>query len=284
MTARSTSSRQSFSPRVPSADNQYRTLPEVSVNPHIQSSVQKNGEQILQIHEPISNGLSNDQIHSLIHENHSKNHHHHHHHHHIRVEPTNTFKQTSSPIKHQQIADVHPNLIVQHQRAILAPDSTTNIVLSTPNDPLNEAYIDRDNLGGQLLVPVNTHTNNENDSTLKYYDNQQERRENLITPPPSPATQELNRVWKKQRNKYSTRSATANLAARKTSKPHRPPGRLKHYDDESGTETTETQSKDEGMLRINIESSKELIEIQRNLIKQTSLPLLQSLYCTNEKN
>ncbi len=245
LTTRTTSSRQSFSPRVPSAENQRRTLPEVSVNPHIQSSVQKNGEQVLQIHEPISNGLSNDQIHLPMHDNHSKRRHH------IQVEPTNTFKRTASPMKHQQIADVHPNLIVHHQRAILTPNSTANIVPTNPKNSLNEAYVVRDNPTRQLLTPVNTHINNENDSasTLKYYENQQENMKNLITPPPSPATQELDRIWKKHRNKYSTRSGTASLAARRTSRHHRPPGRLKHYDDESGTETTETQSKDEGMLK-----------------------------------
>ncbi len=251
MTTRSTSSRQTFSPRIQSIDNQHRTLPEVSVNPHIQSSVQKNGEQVLQIHEPISNSSSNDQIHSPRHENNLDENHSKHHHHHIKVEPANTFKRTASPIRHQQIADVHPNLIVQHQRPTLAPNSTANNVLSTVKDPFNEAYIDRDNIGAQLLTTVNTHTNNDNDSTstLKYYENQEERRESLITPPPSPITQELNRVWKNGRHKYSIRSTTSSLVDYKTSKPHRPPGRLKNYEDESGTETTatETQSKDDGM-------------------------------------
>jgi len=223
------------------------------VNPHIQSPVQKNGEQIPQLHELTQNGLSNDQIHSQIHENdfisdmntNEKYPNHHHYHHHIQVEPKTRFKRTSSPIKHQQIVDVQPNIIVQHQRSTLGTNSTTNIVHSSTQDPLNEAYIERTNSG------VNTYTNNNNDSssTLKQYESQQERKKNSLTPPPSPVTQELNRFWKKQRNRYSTRSMTANLADRKTSKTHRPPGRLKNYEDESNSETTatETQSKDEGI-------------------------------------
>lgn len=71
---------------------------------------------------------------------------------------------------------------------------------------------------------------------------------NSWTPPPSPSTKELNRVWKKQRNKYSIRTATAALVTRKNSKNHRPPGRLKNYGDDSESESTatETPSKDEG--------------------------------------
>jgi hypothetical protein len=147
--------------------------------------------------------------------------------------------------------DVQPNIIVQHQRSTLGPNSTTNIALSSTKDPLNEAYIERDNTGAQLLTTMDTQTNNDNDSTstLKQYDTDHERKTNTLTPPPSPATQELNRIWKKQRNKYPLRSMAAILTGRRPSKTNRPPGRLKNYDDESGSETTatETQSKDDGM-------------------------------------
>jgi hypothetical protein len=99
-----------------------------------------------------------------------------------------------------------------------------------------------------------TQTNNDTSSTLKQYENQYETNQNLRTPPPSPTTRELNRVWKKQKNKGSTRPTTVGLTTRKILKPNRPPGRLKNYGDETDTETTatETQSKDEGMSRTNI--------------------------------
>ncbi len=227
------------------------------MNPHIQSSVQKNGDQIPQLHEQNQNGFSNDQIHSQIHGNHfisntntNEKYTNHHHHHHIQVEPKNTFKRTSSPIKHQQIVDVQPNIIVQHQRSTLGPNSTKNIILSSTKDPLNEAYLERENTGVQLLSTVDTHSNNDNDSssTLKQYELDYERRKNSTTPPPSPVTQELNHIWKRHSNKYSIRSQTSSLTGRKTSRTNRPPGRLKNYGDESNSETTatETQSKDEG--------------------------------------
>jgi hypothetical protein len=71
---------------------------------------------------------------------------------------------------------------------------------------------------------------------------------NTSTPPPSPSSKELNRVWKKQRNKYSIRTATAALVTQKNSQNHRPPSRLKNYGDDSDSETTatETQSKEDG--------------------------------------
>jgi hypothetical protein len=100
-----------------------------------------------------------------------------------------------------------------------------------------------------------TQTNNDTSSTLKQYENQYETNQNSRTPPPpSPTTRELNRVWKKQKNKGSTRPTTVGLTTRKILKPNRPPGRLKNYGDETDTETTatETQSKDEGMSRTNI--------------------------------
>ena len=120
-------------------------------------------------------------------------------------------------------------------------------------DPLNEAYIERENARAKLLNVESRHTNNDNDSTstLKQYENQQDKMRNptnSLTPPPSPSTKELNRVWKKQRNKYSIRTATAALVTRKSSRNHRPPGRLKNYGDDSESESTatETPSKDDG--------------------------------------
>ncbi len=118
---------------------------------------------------------------------------------------------------------------------------------------MNEAYIERENVRAQLFNVENTQTNNGNDSTstLKQYESQQEKMKNLpnsSTPPPSPSSKELTRAWKKQRNKYSIRAATAALVSRKNSKNHRPPGRLKNYGDDSDSESTatETQSKEEG--------------------------------------
>ncbi len=53
--------KQSPAPRAPSADHQHRGLPEVSVNPQIQSAVQQNSDQLPYIYEPISNGNFNSQ-------------------------------------------------------------------------------------------------------------------------------------------------------------------------------------------------------------------------------
>ena len=116
---------------------------------------------------------------------------------------------------------------------------------------MNEAYIERENVRAQLLNVENTHTNNDSTSTLKQYENRQEKMKNApnsLTPPPSPSSKELHRAWKKQRNKYSIRAATAALVSRKNSKSHRPPGRLKNYGDDSDSESTptETQSKEDG--------------------------------------
>lgn len=224
------------------------------MNPHIQSSVQKTGEQL---RESSQNGFSNDRIHSPIYENHFNPHiipnekRTNYHHHHIQVEPKNTFRRISSPIKHQQIVDVQPDIIVQHQRSTFGSNSLTNLAQQSAKDQLNEAYIERENNGAQLLTNVNTHMTNNNDSTstLKQSDSQHEKRKTSMTPPSSPVTQELNRIWKKQRNKYPIRPTIVNLTGRKNSKTNRPSGRLKNYEDGSNSETTatETQSKDDGM-------------------------------------
>jgi hypothetical protein len=116
--------------------------------------------------------------------------------------------------------------------------------------------MERDNTGAHLMTIESTQTNNDSSSTLKQYENQHGRNKNSRTPPSSPVTQEVNRVWKKQKNKCSFHPTTVTSSMRKITKPNRPPGRLKNYGDETDTETTatETQSKDEGMLRTNIES------------------------------
>ena len=106
----------------------------------------------------------------------------------------------------------------------------------------------------QVINVESRNTNNDNDSTstLKQYEHQHEGMRhppNSSTPPPSPSSKELNRLWKKQRNKYSIRTATAALVTHKNSKNRRPPGRLKNYGDDSDSESTatETPSKDDGM-------------------------------------
>lgn len=191
-----------------------------------------------------------------------------HHHHHIQVEPTNTLKRSTSSMKPQQIVDIQPTIIVQHQRpssSISRPNSAANILTSsttttTTKDPLNEAYIDRDNIRSQVLTVDSNNDNNNNNandstSTLKQYENQKERMnnpQNASTPPPSPSNKESNRLWKRQRNKYSTKINAAGLVARKNSKQNRPPARLKNYEEDSDSETTatETQSREDGKSNI----------------------------------
>jgi len=83
---------------------------------------------------------------------------------------------------------------------------------------------------------------------------------NSSTPPPSPSSKELNRIWKKQRNKYSIRTTAAALVNRKNSKNSRPPGRLNNYADDSDSETTATEShsKEDGNHHFLISISNEI--------------------------
>lgn len=226
----------------------------MSVNPHIQSPVQQNDEPS---YEPAQNGLVNGRMHSPASENHFITHLNieekrtHHpkqppHHHHIQVEPIQTFKRTTgTSTKPNPVSDIEAYTNIQRSTT-----GSINIVVSPAKDSLNEAYLDREHVRTQSSTPVNAHTPNDSTSTLKFHENAQERRRISITPPPSPATQELNRIWKKQRNKYSSQLLTT-VSDRRTTKARRPPGRLKNYEDESETETTatETQSKDEGSLK-----------------------------------
>ena len=165
-------------------------------------------------------------------------------HQHINVNPTNTLKRTSSPLKNPQVVDVQPTVIVQHQ----PPPSAAN-----SRDPLNEAYLNREN---------------DSSSTLKQYDPQQQERNRLpptstsnTSPPASPSAKELNRVWKKPKHKYSFRTATAAIVTRRKDQQQqqnqRPPGRLKNYGDDSESESTatETQSPEDGRNETNIFSS-----------------------------
>lgn len=232
------------------------------MNPQIQSSVHQNNDQFLHLHEPMQNGISYNLCHMKSHENrfilNVNSGEKHTNHHHIQVEPTSTLKRPTSTIKSPQIIDVQPTVIVQHQRPTSSssrPNSAATVLLPTTNkDPLNEAYIDRNNNRAQVLIVESTNTNtNDNDSTstLKQHENQQERTKNpphSTTPPPSPSNKEFNRLWRRQRNKHSFKVMTAAVTARKNPKSHRPPARLKNYGDDSDSETTatETNSKDEG--------------------------------------
>lgn len=170
-------------------------------------------------------------------------------HRHIQVEPTDTFKGTTSPTQSQQLVDVQPNIIVQHRRTTIQTNSTAASLQPSTQDPLNEAYIERDNTDGQQLTTQNARTNINEDSTstVKHFVDQGENNVKTMTPPPSPATQELNRIWKKQ--KQPVTSTIPTLINHKHPKAHRPSCRLKNYDDDSDSETTAagTQSKDEGM-------------------------------------
>lgn len=213
-------------------------MPEVSVNPHVQGTLQRKTEQTLQLYDPMANGLSNKHHRSDSHEKSATRTRYGHQH--IQVEPTDTFKRTASPIRHLNIADIQPNRIVQHQRSSLG------------GNPWNGAYVEREHTGAHLSNPVNTHAmntdSNDSTSTLKQYENRRERKQNRLTPPSSPTMPESNRLWKKPRPKYAFRPLAINGSTRKSSRVRRPPGRLKNYGDESDTETTatETRSRNEG--------------------------------------
>jgi len=238
-------------PHASTSDNQHRSLPEVSVNPQIQSTLQKNTEQLVQYYEQIPNGSSNKPYRSDSQNNYrlsnlnTNDKHLRHRHHHIQVEPTDTFKRTSSPVKHQHIVDVQPNIIVQHQRSTQG---------TTAANPLNDVYIERENTGIHLLSTLNAgmnSNNNNNNNNNNDDENLRKKKKTLMAPPSSPTAQEINRIWKKSRHKYSFQAINSNGTSRKTARGRRPPGRLKNYGDESDTETTatETQSKDEGSCK-----------------------------------
>ncbi|CAF1054645.1 unnamed protein product [Adineta ricciae] len=247
---RSVSRKQSITSRIPTVESQHRSLPEVSINPHIQSAVPTNDESL-------TNGLPNEQTRPEIHESYAisntnlgekyTNHHH------IQVEPIGTFKRPSSPVKSQQVIDIRPNVVVQHQRSTSKSDFDANNRYSSAKHPLSNGHVERNHINGEYQSQENTPTNNETESTStlkRYIEQEREGRTSLVSPP-SPVTQELNRIWKKQRNRFVIRSPAGSLSHRKSSKTHRPSGRLKNYDDESDSETTatETQSREEELVR-----------------------------------
>ena len=227
------------------------------MNPQIQSAIQTTNEGNGFSHDSIANGMNDDRLRSQTrvreylsnlnsgdtHTNHL----------HIQVTPSNPIKRIASPIKTQQVVDIQPSIIVQHQRPTSRPGSAANILTVTNKDPLNEAYIERENARAQVANVENGNTNRDNDSTstLKQYDdpsNKNRHHSKSPSPPPSPSAKELNRLWKKQRSKYSFKTAAAAIVSRSTPKGQRPPGRLKNYDDDSGSESTatETPTRDDG--------------------------------------
>ena len=241
---------------MPSADSQHRSLPEVSINPLIQSAVQRNNEQLLHSHERTANGFSDEHLRSYPHGNHAVSHSHtgekQTNHHHIQVEPASTFKRPISPAKNQQVVDVYPNTVVQHQRQTPKPDSDAYNRLPSARYPHNGAHAERDDAAADALNTESTPSNNDNESTsttIQYIDHRGSK--TSVISPPSPVTQELNRIWRKPRNKFVIRSPTGSLSRRKSGKAHRPSGRLKNYDDEPDSETTatDTQSREEGMFK-----------------------------------
>lgn len=178
------------------------------------------------------------------------------HRHHIRVEPTDTFKRVSSPAKHQHIADIKPSVTVQHQRPLLSSifggtaTADTATVTRDSNDPLNDAYIERHNPGIHLRPIENGHSENlsrAKQNGIHPYEKNQKSSDSTITSPSS-TTEESDDLWKNHRQRYSVASAAAN--ARQRAQDHRPPARLKNYEDESDSETTptETQNQHAGML------------------------------------
>ena len=156
--------------------------------------------------------------------------------HHIRVEPTETFKRVSSPHKQSNLADIKPNLIIQHQRpsssSSYRPSSAEKMLGTNNDDHLNDAYVDRNE--PLTYLPLRQNDPDETQSTLNQNENQHE----LTLTSSSPVTEELEQVLKKSIHKYSISSA-AN-AAQNHKRNRRPPGRLKNYHDESDSELTAT--------------------------------------------
>lgn len=172
--------------------------------------------------------------------------------HNIRVEPTDTFKRVSSPVKHHQITDIQPNVTVQHQRhgpsSIVGSQITDNVLSTGTNDPLNNAYIERSNPATHLKTTDNSSKAKQNG--IHPNDKNKKSSESTITSP-SLTAEESDDFWKNPPQRYSVASASAAAAnGRQRVVDHRPPGRLKNYEDESDSETTatETQSKHQSML------------------------------------
>jgi hypothetical protein len=235
------------------ANNEHRSLPEVSVNPHIQSVVQETNESTLADHEKRSNDLFDQHSRSqsrtrnhLFNDNSNAttvNHRH------VHVTPTNVPKRVASPIK-TQIITVKPNLTVQYQRTTTRPDSATNIRVPLPNDLLNEAYIERDHVRTHVTTTDRTNPTHGNGNGLarRQQDDQYERNRNtpnLLTPASSPLPNASdNHRWKTSRSDYPNEVSSKQTNRRD----QRAPSRLKNYADGSGStnETTEIVGSDAG--------------------------------------
>lgn len=186
-------------------------------------------------------------------------------HHHIQVEPVDTLKRASSSTQNRKIT----------------PETTpmSNNVLSSSGDPLNEAYIERDNTGAQMLSAESTQAivNNDTESTPRQQKNQQENNKSSITPSSSsPVTQELNNIWRKRRNKHPPTSNRRESPNRQNGRIHRPSCRLKNYGEGSDSETTltATQSKNEGMLK-----NKQTANHRTNSFEFKETPQIKFHYC-----
>ncbi|UJR13589.1 hypothetical protein I4U23_000602 [Adineta vaga] len=202
------SRKQSPTQHASSIDKHHRALPEVSVHPQFQSSVQENLHHLPTIHDE-------------IHTNHRR----------TQIDTNdNTKRISSSSRKSLQIIDVQPNVTMEHQPSNSPPPTPRRLI--TRKNSFNEIHLERNHIHEQGLT--------NSTSTLKQEDTS--NGQNLLVPPSSPASRDLN-----NHNDNPFRMNSEILVNRRNSKHHRPSTRLKNYDDESESEltVTETQSKDD---------------------------------------
>ncbi|CAF0812147.1 unnamed protein product [Didymodactylos carnosus] len=222
------------------------SLPEVSVNPRIKSTVQ----QTQQLHRSANNS-SDEQLQarelyiipgSSVNNSESQKHT-------IQVEQQRSSSNERSSPPLSPVTNKNPRVQivdVQQQQSRSRPDYAANN-LPMANNKLNDAYHEKES---EVQTPSTQFTvENETDSTSTLVGMKQNDKNggDGSTPPPSPATKELNRVWKKHRNKYSIKTVTSTLIARKNIRTHRPPCRLKNYGEQTddSESITDTQSKEE---------------------------------------
>lgn len=151
-----------------------------------------------------------------------------------------------------QLADIQPDVVIQHQRASLTSPSKPRVIeqafVQQNSEQLNEAYIERYDPSTHLVTiqPAKKSHKSDNDSDSITQTNNPNQDSTLTS---SPVTEELNDIWNKKNGRHGISDST-NGHRRKTK--HRPPGRLEKYHGQSDSEMTTTglQSKsNENQLR-----------------------------------
>ena len=233
--------------RTPRPDLQHRSLPEVSVDPQIQSAVQPMHDRSPLSYDLMQNSFSAKHTKDPVLnfnavETYAT-------HHQIQVIPSSKSKRMPSPIPHQPPVDPQPRIVIQHQRPSSRQSSTTKTFAPPRRDSSDEADAGTDDTVRAQMVTGGQARPTRRDgsaSTVRTHGNSHERTVNhFAVPPRSQSIQELNveRAQQQQQDSYSGKVGTD-----VSTKRARPPGRLKNYGDasESNSASTEVRSREEG--------------------------------------